>query len=79
MGKEHNQYKITKEFGGGLARLELVKKQDFKKKQFSLYTVCKVREEEGKKKYIPLYDETFTPQQVNAFYAIPTWYKALYM
>lgn len=79
MEKEHNQYKITKEFGGGFAKLQLVKKQDFENKQFSLYTVCKVREDDGEKKYIPLYNETFTPRQVTAFYAIPGWYKALYM
>ena len=78
MEKKHNQYKVTKEFGGGLARLELVKEQDFPNKQFSLYSVCKVTEEDGEKKYTPLYNETFTPQQVRAFYAIPMWYKALH-
>lgn len=39
--------------------------------------VCKVRKnEEGKDEYIPLYPETFTPQQVEKFYKNPTYYEA---
>lgn len=39
--------------------------------------VCKVRKnEEGKNEYIPLYPETFTPQQVERFYKNPTYYEA---
>lgn len=72
------RFKVIKDFGGETLRLTLIKKQDYEDKNYSLYLVCKVvKNEEGKNEYIPLYPETFTPQQVERFYKNPTYYEAV--
>ena len=53
---------------GEKVKLTLKLKQEFKDKEYNLFTVCKVV---GKEK-IPLYNETFTHAQVIAFYENPT-------
>ncbi len=64
MGRTKEDYGIRakRDFSGEIIKLTLVKVKDYGK--FTLYTVTKII---GNEK-IPLYNESFTPEQVNAFY-----------
>ena len=71
--KENNKIKLT-----------LIKKREYKDKDYDLYTICKVIEipsaidtKNKKNKIIPLYDETFTPTQIEKFYKQPINYSAV--
>ena len=63
--KENNKIKLT-----------LIKKREYKDKDYDLYTICKVIDV-NKKKLLPLYDETFTPNQIEKFYKQPINYSAV--
>ena len=76
MNDNHNyKFKKVKDFSGSTLKLTLVKKAECADKRYSLYTVNKiVKNENGEDTLIPLYDETFTPEQVNTFYNNSTYY-----
>lgn len=76
MNDNHNyRFKKVKDFSGHILKLTLVKKDDCPNKTYSLYTVNKiVQDENGEDVLIPLYDETFTQEQVNSFYTNSTYY-----
>lgn len=65
-------YKVRKDLDGNIIKLKLVKIKDYEK--FTLYQVVKVIND---KEEIPLYKETFTPEQYNDFYELPAWYEAV--
>lgn len=68
-GKQDIRIKVGKDYSGAAIKLTLVKKQECKGKDYDLYKVCKVIDNGvGKREFIPLYDETFTEQQVEKFY-----------
>ena len=64
-------YKLTRGCTGEIIKLTLVKVEECKGKEYDLYEICKINKY-GKK--IPLYCETFTPEQVAAFYKGPKYY-----
>lgn len=62
---------------GNPLKLTLRLKEKCENKDYDRYSVCKVVEEDGKLKYIPLYEETFTEKQYNKFFDNPTYYIAV--
>ena len=60
--------KNTKDFSGAPLKLTLDLKQKFEDRKYDLYYVSKVVEKDGEREIIPLYAETFTPEQVEEFY-----------
>ena len=75
--KHYKRYKLIKDFGGEILKLTLIKIQKIKDKEYDLFMVCKVVEnEQGEEEFIKLYPETFTPEQEEAFYKYPTYYEA---
>ena len=77
-----DKYMVIKDFTGEPLKLTLVKKEEYPDKEYNLYSVCKVVEDdtkEGDERYtfIPLYDETFTEDQYNEFYNVPRHYIAV--
>ncbi len=75
MSDNHNyKFKKVKDFSGETLVLTLVKKEEYKDKLYDLYTVCKVVQDGDEKIKIPLYDETFTREQVESFYNDSTYY-----
>ena len=61
--------KNTKDFSGAPLKLTLDLKQEFEDKKYALYYVSKVVEKNNELEIIPLYAETFTPEQVEDFYS----------
>lgn len=59
-----------KNFGSDQIVLTLKLKEKMSNKNYDLYTVCKIVDE----KEIPLYNETFTNEQVEKFYQKPSYY-----
>ena len=70
MRNQGSKFKIVIDFGGEPLKLKLKLKQEFKDKKYDLYTVYKVIGDEE----IPLYNETFTEDQVEKFYKHPSFY-----
>lgn len=70
-----NEVKRVKDFSGEEVILTLVKKEEYPDKEYDLYTVCKVIKRENEKdELFPLYDETFTKEQVSKFYKNAAYY-----
>lgn len=69
--KQFEKGKTVRDFNGRMVKLVLVKKDVYEDKDYDLYTVCKVIGNGKDRKLEPLYDETFTPKQVEAFYDKP--------
>lgn len=73
-----SKFVISKDFSGAELKLTLVKKEEYKDKEYDLYSVCKVIEkEDGEVELVPLYNETFTPKQLDAFYNGPSSFIAV--
>lgn len=68
--KRNGREQRIKSFGGEQIVLTLKMKQEFPDKNYNLYTVCRLKNNEE----IPLYDETFTNEQLNKFYNKPSYY-----
>lgn len=66
--KETIRVKKSKNCYGTPAMLTLIKKEEYKNKEYDLYMVCKVVEVDGEFIYTPLYSETFTSKQIEDFY-----------
>lgn len=78
MVERHNdKHRVVKDLSGEPLRLALVKKEEYEDKEYDLYTICKVLKRDEEYEYIPLYSETFTPQQYAAFYDNATYYIAV--
>lgn len=69
----NDKFQVIKDFSGEEIKLTLELKEEWPDKENDLYTVCKVKD--GKN--IPLYNETFTPEQVDVFYNHPMYYVAV--
>lgn len=66
-----SKFKIVMDFSGEPLKLKLKLTQEFKDKNYNLYTVYKVTSNDEE---IPLYNETFTEDQVEKFYKHPSFY-----
>ena len=76
-GLEKYRFKIGKDITGKYLKLTLRKKQEVKDKPYDIYEVCKVIDNGvDDPEFIPLYHESFTPQQVEEFYGNPISYHA---
>ena len=75
---DFGRYRIVKCMDGKPLKLTLVKKEEYEDKDYDLYEVCKVIEnEEGKKERVKMYNETFTKRELHKFYNDPTYYIAV--
>lgn len=71
--EKDRRYRNVRDFSGDTVVLTLKMKQKYKDKEYNLYTVCKVIKNGEKEELIPLYDETFTREQVDRFYKGTTY------
>lgn len=75
MSEPHNCcFRKVRDFNGNILKLALKLEKEYENKNYDLYYVCKVVKDGNEEKKIKLYQETFTPEQVDNFYNNPSYY-----
>lgn len=70
--KKYNFKKVRDFNTGEVVKLALVLKEEYPNKDYDLYMVCKVVNNE----LVHLYNETFTDKQIDEFYNEAAYYEA---